>query len=879
MEGDKLVAFPDGYSFVGYNRLIDRLIIGNSEGLVKVFNVNEPDLEPSSIDIPENLTSFSYYSDKLLVTNLEGHLELVDLDKNESKGTIHRSELPLRDAIFINEGKRVICGGDDNKLVLVDLSNNNNTSSISIPDQLLNLSYNLSGEILSISLANGNIQIYSVINEVPSMIQTLSDVLPKKINTSITSIDFSGEHKDDLQCTKTEWTSNGELLLIPSISNSIVAYNREDWKTPINEFKTHDSDSRIIDFCLSPDNKHLAILYFDSSIKVFNFSNKSLLEEKELEIQDGIPINLVWKKKDLYIGTTIGEIITIKDVVGKSNNNLNNLFVDEAEELEDEGNNTDALLNQESEGENANNSKDKNNGLRLHEEDSMLIDEDDGIDQYYNKDVNSYLDQRRASKRHKSNGYPSSSIVPLYTLDSEKAYEIEPYSPGSTPWNNKGNSNTSVDRRYLSMNSIAYAWAVKNLSNEDINQQSITISFFDRSINKDYHFIDSNNFDLCSINTKGVLFGQSGFQDKKTINNGRIYYRNHESEQDSWEKIIPLLENEYITSISISSVPDNAIESDAKIIIGTNFGYLRFFNLHGVCINIMKTSPIVTLVSSFSSTLFLVNQIAPNVYTYSLIDINDDYKYIQQDVLLPLRRSPNHTIPLIKGIFFNEYNDPCLVGGSDDTLLILQSWRETNNSKWIPLLNCNNIITEYQSNENKKNWKCWPLGLYREELNCIILKNNSHYPGFPLPLPIELEINLPVLIPKLNKNDILTEEETRKPIIIDQEDPEENFLRSLTMGKLVSDSLNSEEITEENDTMMERLEQYSMTFDKSLLKLFGSACKDYKLKRAFSIAKLIKSDKALFAASKICERMDFTSLASKINKLREDLASLSDEED
>ena len=48
--------------------------------------------------------------------------------------------------------------------------------------------------------------------------------------------------------------------------------------------------------------------------------------------------------------------------------------------------------------------------------------------------------------------------------------------------------------------------------------------------------------------------------------------------------------------------------------------------------------------------------------------------------------------------------------------------------------------------------------------------------------------------------------------------------------------------------------------------------------KAYNIAKLMKTDKALLAASKISERMEFLTLANKIGQLREQLlVELNDE--
>ncbi|CUM64660.1 uncharacterized protein PRCAT00002269001 [Priceomyces carsonii] len=882
MTEDRITAFPDGNSFVKYNSSINKLIIGNSEGLVKVFNVNEPDLEPTSIDILDNLTSIAHHGNQLLITNTDGNLELVDLTLNESKGSIFRSELPLRDSVFINDGKRILCGGDDNKVALIDLQNDNNVTHINVPHQVLNMSYNYSGEIMALSLTDGNIQLYSVVNEVPSLLETIPSILPNKIHTSMHTIDFIDEHKDELVTTKTTWSNNGEFLLVPTSSNAIRVYERSDWNDYKREFK--GTNSKIIDFAISPNDKYCAILYLDSSITIFEFNNlNKKIKDINVLLGSHVPINLDWQHRDLYVGTSNGEIVQFINIIDKlPENDLNSLFLNEAEELEGE-NNTDTLLN-DSEAEEERNAdnidKVSDDELRLHEEDSMVIDQDDEIESfaksnsYYNRDK--FLDEGQR-KRHKSNG---NARHPLFILPQEP--NLKPYSPGSTPWKNEKKNASNADRRYLFMNSVGYVWSVKNLSYEDAaSQQTITVSFFDRSINKDYHFMDSENYDLCSINFNGLLLGASGYKDGSSV--GTIYYRNHEGTQDAWEKRIPLLKNEYITSVAITNNYKLKSENDAVIVVGTNFGYVRFFNVHGVCLNLIKTTPVVTLISSQNNTIFSINQISSKVYCYSILDVNSDFKFIQQDVLLPLKQSPNPEIPLIKGVFFNEYNDPCIVPGIDDTLLILQSWREANNSKWIPLLNCNNTLTEHGTNKNKRHWKCWPLGLYREQLNCLILKNNSQYPDFPLPLPVELSIKLPVSIyqkPIREKgNDILDEADDDATLVnSNEDDPEEMVLRCLTMGKIVSDSLNDEFQEEESEEIMDRLQQYSIVLDKSLLKLFGDACKDYKLKRALSIAKLIKTDRGLSAASKISERMEFSNLANKVSKLREALIDIDNDE-
>lgn len=855
----KIPVFLDGNSLVHYNQSIGRLIVGNSDGLIKIFDPEQPDLEPTSIDIPENLTAISSHGTKLLIANTEGQLALLNVDAassgDETYDIIYRSELPLRDAVFINDGKRIVCGGDDDKLIVIDVENGNKTIILPVADQIVNISHNSTGEITTVGLANGDVHVYSVINESPELIEKIANVLPTKVNTSIDAIDFKDEHSQELICTASVWSQDGELVFVPTSTGTIKAFDRSGWNLE-KEYKP--SAEHLIAFALH--HKHLALLHKNGAIHIFNIDSAKVVKSYKLGAMEdnNLPINVAWNSSTLFVGSTNGELHTVSVSIEeaeepapakKITSEVEKLFMDEASESETEEQDDDS-------GEP--NAEVRANGL----DDSMIIDEEED-DGYYNRGVDHYL-----SSRIKRQKVLSKASSPAPTPVQE---DIVPYSPGSTPWVKSVNSSTSAtQRRYLFMNSIGYAWSVKNASvNSTDDQKSISISFFDRTVNKDYHFIDYYDYDLCSVNERGVLLGCSGY--KNGSHSGRIFYRHHNGMSDSWDRQIPLLKNEYITSLCLTS-STAANSGDSIIVVGSNLGYLRFFNLYGLCINLMKVSPVVTLISSEMSTVFIVHQVAHNNYSYSLVKVNEDYKFFQQDCSLPLKMG---TVPLIKGIFFNEYSDPCLVAGSDDSLTVLSHWRETGNARWIPILSCGDVITDYGLSDSKKNWKSWPLGLTEDKLVCLILKNSDSYPGFPLPLPVELDVKLPVTCFKHLKKKKTDDEETPGIEKLSEENPEEVFLRASTLGKLVNSSLAD---IDDDDEPMERLSNYSVIFDKSLLRLFANACQDSRLNRALSVVKLIKNDKALLAASKIAERFEFINLANKISKLREDLLDMDEEE-
>lgn len=866
----KIPAFLDGNSFVHFNESLNRILVGNSEGLIKVFNPDEPQSEPASIDIPENLTSLTSHGQSVILTNTEGHLAKIKISSTisgtEVCDTIYRSELPLRDAVFINDGNRVLCGGDDDKLVVVDLDNGNKSSVVSMPDQIVNITYNPNGEIASVGLANGDVHMYAVINEAPTLIEKITGVIPSKVNTSIDAVDFCGEHAHELVHTKPVWSQNGENLFLPTAGSSINVYDRSDWSVK-KELKPQAEN--LIALAFSPSGKFIALLHKDGQIHVFDIASAKLVKKTTLDRLDAqtLPINLIWYRDTIYAGSTNGELHTIQidldDAIEKPaiSADVESLFLDEASD---------------SDSEEAAQTNGRRKSTRDRLDDSMIIDEEDEDPaDFYNKDVDDYLHSRK--KRHKS------MLVRPLEAQGVAVEHIVPYSPGSTPWIKSVNSSTSTTmRRYIFMNNIGYLWSVKHTSNGVSDEQkSITISFFDRTINKDYHFIDSYDYDLCSMNERGVILACSGYENKKAQHKGKIFYRHHSNTNDSWDRKIPLLPDEYITCICITSTASMS-SGDSIIVVGTSLGYVRFFNLYGLCVNLMKLSPVVSLISSEISTVFIVNQVAALNFSYLILSINDDYAFLQQDRVMPLRQ-PTGQVPLLKGLFFNEHSDPCVVAGFDDSLTILSQWREPGNARWVPILNCKDVVTDYGLSESKKNWKTWPLGLLDDKFVCLVLKNTYEHPGFPLPLPIELDIKLPVkcfehLKTSGGNGDDDDDEESASSKInkTQEEDPEEQFLRSSTMGKLLSSSLADGGNEEEYE---ERLNNYSVVFDKSLLKLFANACQDSRLNKAFSVVKLIKNDKALLAASKIAERFEYLNLSSKISKLRENLIEFENSQD
>lgn len=853
----KIPAFLDGNTFVHFNDFTGRLFGGNSGGLIKVFDP-ETDSEPTSIDIPENITSLTTHGDKLLVTTTASGLVLLSVGSvasgEENFAAIYKSDYAFRDVVFINDGKRSICGGDAPKFTIIDHLDGNKTTEIELPDWPVNFAYCAAGEVVAVTLSNGDIHVYSVINENPIQVHVISNGAAAKHITSTEIVYLAGEHSDELLCTKCAWMNNGEVLLVPAADGAVNAYLRSDWSISLLFPR---GNKRLTSFALSLSQSTVALLYENGSVDFYNTSNAEKVSSLDQTISSGFATNVAWTNLAIFFGATSGEMCSYLVLVEEESEptiskEVNLLFIDEADQSD-----TDQVPG--------------GTGIKHSLYDSDIIDEDEGningnSYKYYNESIENVLLSRKKKKFAKELKFASQDFA---------SNKIVPYSPGSTPWIRSTNTtNSTSKRRYLFMSSIGYAWSLRNFTGQEI-QRSITVSFFDRSVNKDYHFIDYNNLDLCSMNEKGLLLGCSGYEEDQKAQKGKILYRHHVNANDSWERQIPLLKGEYLTSIALTTTADPE-SGESLVVVGTNLGYLRFFNLYGLCINLLKTSPVVASIASLLDTVFIVHQSGYSNFSYSIINVAEDCNFMQQEKPLPLRESEG---PLIKGLFYNEYSDPCLVAGNDDALTILSHWREPNNARWVPILNCKEIVTEYGLTESKKNWSCWPLGFHEETFVAMVLKTTDSYPGFPLPLPVDFEVRMPVkcfrAIVEQKDMDDYEDEAEAKLARIQEYDPEEEFLRASTFGKLLSSSMAD---LDNDEKQLEKLNGYSVIFDKSLLKLFNNACQSSRLNKAYSIVKLIKNDKALLAATKIGERHNFNNLVAKINKLREELMELEAEE-
>lgn len=901
---DKTVFEYGGKTLVAITPDYKTLCVASKNGLAKLLQVDKPEEEPEVLEISRNLNSLKCdLSAGYLITTLNGDAFRLD-SKSGSDKLLARSALPLRDGCIIHSGKTAVLGGDDLELLVIDLEEETlKKSSIKVDEQISQMSYAPQTNLLSVSFINGKVQFFSVSSTRPHKVHELAGYIAantykslpndepiadtvnaSNVNIGFDSLDEATEQNisdpefcdENRICTRVSWHPNGLHFALPCADCTIKIFNVKGYALMKTLKDSVVSVAKLVDLHFDPlTGSYIASVDINNSLLIWNWHTSEIVYRKSFKHKI---TNFVWRAQsdnktlDIILGTWTGDIVNIKGVVesfsaatgdadAKEQQQHNALFVDsdlDDSEIERSTANADVEA-EDSDPEGLFTQKEEGKRRYPFENDDGFIDDDDGAGYVSHKKV------RQNSPNIQMTTQVSNAVVSQYP-----SFRYKPVSQGATPFGRGG-------RRYMTMNNVGYVSVVKN--NE---QNSVTVSFFDIGRFREYHFEDVFGYDVCSLNEDGTLLGQS-----KT---GMLHYRSHNMIHSNWTKVIPLTQGERITSIAATA---------SRIFVGSSHGYMRIFNQHGLPLAVEKVSPVVALTAQ-DYKVFAVHYSPYHGISYSLFELSPTTsKYYQRECPLPISLPQLHSTsegdgdkqftrfnPLgLKSLFFSAYGDPCLFG-SDNVLLILSKWRSSSESRWLPVLDANMELWKMSGGKKDTQVHVWPLGLNYDTLNCILVKGKNIWPEFPLPLPSEMEMRIPILV----KSRIMEEEEKRKSKTEDtMGDPtsdgtgeeqqneeivippamaaEEELLRSKVLSELLKDSIENDGEIFGNEN--EILSSLNWSYDKALLRLFANACAEQNMEMATSLVKEIKQDKALIAATKIAERAELPVLVKKINETRE----------
>lgn len=747
--------------------------------MIRKFTVGSVE-EPETLDFHDkNIYSVSCGPSQVVTCSEDGTAKAIDVESNSLIGTVVRSSLPLREVQVSPDGEMVSVCGDDGQVKIVQISDILRTIDLpNHPQSVKHVSYSPLGNVIATSCTDGNVRFYSISSENPELLYMLEGVIP--------AVTDAGEQKS----TKVFFHPQGQQFAITTKYFDIAVYTLEGW---IENGRFQGHSGPINDVSWSPNGLYLASTGADSQLIIWSAKNRTVISRYQV---DGI-LSVVWHPSANVVSftTSKGQLYTLSAAVvsegplpyGKVRKVESTSYDLRPESFRrsvatvadadggDDGDDIpeDALRKAQLDLE-------AELAEGVEEVDDWIVD-DDGAGYVKDRDTNGH--DGRLSKRRKVHGSRPSYVEP-----------IEPFTPGSTPW--RGN------RRYLTMNSIGYVWTVMQ---DEYN--TITVSFFDRGLHREYHFTDYAQYDSACMSEEACVY---------STESGGMLVRFHDGFSDNWEMSF----TDGIRAVAISN---------KVVVVCTSNGYIRLFNLFGTPLRVYRQAryPIVACTAKDNYFMTIASAMDGSL-RYSVEDASNGITY-QRDQCLEIPYDGK-----LQNIFFSQEGDPCIFDSRGE-LLVLLHWRDSTQAKWIPILDSKSLAEREGRRESY-----WPLGLREKQFMCIILKG-AEFPSLPMPIFSEFEVHVPV------------EGTTEKA--------EEQYLTGRTFYELQRDKLEDEE-----DEQV--LSSIQLELDKVLLYQLQASCKERKMNKSLDIVRMIHKDQALEAAVKIALRFDMTLLADRINNMR-----------
>jgi len=897
-----------------------------SNEMLKIFKLNST-AEPEIIQTLDNINGFSLHcKENKAMALVAGGEKCAWHDLSKFVATNNPNDLlPMKElwkssskvtqAVFTHGGQRACIGNLGAKMVIVDISSPADNDSFGkiigeskTQGEIIGLSYSYSLDLLTVTVADGKLFVYSLTSSEPDLKATIGSLLVDKrtiltedMGLSDDSDEFDDSDDDSMStdtnntgnskslrkakqkllkfaASKPVWNPAGDRLAVPDKSFRIKLFNVDNWENPVFSLYAGPSHHKdyITSLSYSPNGKFLASISLDKVLIIWDLTTNKMVGKSILSV---LGCDLSWSDDDiLIIGSDSGYVLTLdakkliqhhsiseneEETSNKNRKGSNdirardNVIQNDSDDMGDDVMQSDIEENEEE------SDLDKPMSQDL---DNFIIDDDENDTHRYRGDEEATQKRRRFDELSESTeltdfnkrARQQNELIngPSFRLNVKSGWGAaltKPFSVGSTPWEGS-------DRRYLTITPIGYVYTVKTQ-----NFFKITVSFFDEQNHRNYFFDDASGYDLCSINEDGAIFATSGFRKGKSFT-ARIEYKDHGDRKNGttmWIREIPLRPYEFITSLSVNG--DN-------VFVSTNKGFVRKYNIYGRLLDITMMDCIVAVMNNESHVFTIIKRSFGSGYLFNIQNINNEY--IQQEIGIPLITENEFSKDLselpVKSMFFSSDGDPCIVR-NDNLLIVLTKWRNSNSKPiWKPLLD----VQEGVKRAGKgRELKAWPLGLFNDSFMFIPFRGSKNYPIFPLLSPMNVDVRIPIKYDNPSQTKATSSEDDIDRNSDNEEDgdkaeePEEKFLRTLVLAELLSDLISNNESSD--DSAIQRLQLLSLEYDKALIIQIDDACSSGDSDDAFALCKMIRDLRALHAVQRLAEAKGLAGLARRVRDLRE----------
>ena len=439
-------------------------------------------------------------------------------------------------------------------------------------------------------------------------------------------------------------------------------------------------------------------------------------------------------------------------------------------------------------------------------------DDDDVIDDPTDtgRDLDGWLDDDLGVTRKK----PKQAAAAAKVAPAPPAPKIRAFQPGATPWRQ--------DRRYLAFNALGFISAV-----ERDESNLVTIEFHDRTRRANSHFTDHFKHSLAALGALGSVFACEARNDSPSV----VYYRPYDSWTTSREWQVNLPPGENATAVAVGGVgssddDDDELDGAGTVVVATDRSFVRFLSGSGIQRYVWHWPGKVVAVAAHGDLAIVIG-----ATSFTLIDI-ETFEVLQHGEL--------PTADKLAWVGFSTDGIPALYDGA--LISLLDRARRPRQGRWVPVLD-----TAALERSRTHGDRFWPFALTSTHVSALVLKGKEQHPGFPTPIPHELDLRLPFM--KLDEQ---------------QGELEEKYARESMMTANRRDGAPADDYAFKSALAREELET-----DKCLLKIIQSACKSERLHAAFDAALMLSQPGSLDAAAKIAHFFSLPTLVERIELIKD----------
>ncbi|CAO1632963.1 unnamed protein product [Parajaminaea phylloscopi] len=671
-----------------------------------------------------------------------------------------------------------------------------------------------------------------------------------------------------------EWHPSGHSFVLPSKGNELIIYSSsqdQGWaRSGVFAAASRGTSAvppptgPVTALAFSPNGRYLAAATQDGQVTIWEMSSRTPVRARRAEAH---VTGLSWHPSANAMAwtDTDGQLIRWQDVLSSSyaspceritfehahtdhgRSRVDDLFAGlDDEDEEGDNDNDDGLVDDE-----AHDSRGKSARV-------AFANDDDGLADFVVDDDASggYAKALEAERRRRPKSYQPRSSGPL----ALRAKQQDVFQPNSTPMRNS--------RRFLSLTLFGSL-----LSIDQDTHHVVSFESFNTAARRNWKLVDHFGYTMASVGASGAVLACPKKGDSKSA----VHFKPFEAAGAwstpgaEWGAEMPA--GEEVVAVAMGGAPprpggsrsgddvaDAAAALTSTAVVATSAGYLRFFSSSGLQRYVWAFgSPVVALAAGKQHAIVVHrSQTASDGFqylNYTLIDLISFQ--IKQTGSLPLAKDVT-----LQWVGFNELDVPTLYDSRGVLCLLDRAFAAPGQARWTPMLDTTALSAPRETegdegdHESLSRTRFWPVATSATQLFCVFLRGQASFPDPSAsghPLIQELDLKLPLVgldIPGAE----LEEKHLRQTLLA-------STVRSAFASLVVPPTEYASEVPDPTALVHES--------DKDLLQIIQLACKSDKHARALDAARELHGNRMLDAALQIAGFFHLTSLADRMDSLRE----------